>query len=92
MAKTRHIQHRMSERSISNAMLKLTRQFGVSKGNKQILNRKGCDAALKALEQLKKDLLRARKRDGLVLVEKDDMLITTYSLSSYSRNKAQAHH
>ena len=90
MAKTRHIQKRMAKRSIREAMLKMVETFGVSDGDKRVLNRKGCDAALAELEDMKKKLVKMRERGGLVLVEDDGVKITTYALDSYSRNQIGA--
>jgi hypothetical protein len=39
------------------------------------------------LDKLRKSLLRAEQRGGLVLVEDSDVQITAYSLDSYKRNK-----
>ena len=88
MTKTRHIQKRMAQRTIKIEMLKLVGLFGVIDGDKRILNRKGCDAALAELEQVKKDLIKARERGGFVVVNVDDVLITAYALDSYKRIKA----
>ena len=88
MAKTRHIQKRMSQRGIKESMVELVKAFGVDQGDKSILNRKGCDAVLNELEQMKKDILKIRERGGLVLIENGEILITTYALNSYSRKLA----
>jgi len=86
MAKTRHIQQRMSHRGIKQAMVDLVLNFGKSKGDKVILNRKGIDAFLLELEKMKKNALKARNKGGLVVVNVDDCLLTTYSLDSYKRD------
>lgn len=88
MAKTRHIQKRLSQRAIKEEMLEVIDKFGAQSGDKTILNRKACDAALTELECLKKNLLKARERGGFVLVNVDDALITAYGLDSYKRTKA----
>ena len=88
MANTRHIQKRMSQRSITNEMLGVVQQFGVVDGDKILINRKGIDKSLRQLETIKKHLINARSRGGFVLVKVDNTLITTYSLDSYKRMKA----
>ena len=88
MAKTRHIQKRMSQRRIKAEMLNIVEQFGVIDGVKVTLNKKAIDAALEELERLKSDLMKARKQGGFVLVQLGGDLITTYSLDSYKRLKA----
>ena len=92
MSKTRHIQKRMAKRSIREAMLKMVETFGVHDGDKQVLNRKGCDAALAELEDVKKNLVKMRERGGLVLVDDGGVKITTYALDSYSRNQVSSQH
>ena len=87
MAKTRHIQQRMSQRCIGQELIDLICQFGESIGDKRILNRKACQVAMNELDKLRKSLLRAEQRGGLVLVEDRDVQITAYSLDSYKRNK-----
>jgi hypothetical protein len=85
MSKTRHIQQRMSKRGIQQSMVDLTMDYGESKGDKVILNRKGIDCLLKEIAKLKKCALGLRKKGGLVVVYVGNTLITTYSLNSYSR-------
>ena len=87
MSKTRHIQKRMAKRNIRETMLKMVGTFGVPDGDKRVLNRKGCDAALAELEDVKKNLVKMRERGGMVLVEVGGVKITTYALDSYSRNQ-----
>jgi len=85
MSNTRHIQQRMSQRGIKQSMLDIVLDFGVSQGDKIILNRKGLDKVLKEIEILKKNALKMREKGGLVVVNINDALLTTYSLNSYKR-------
>ena len=85
MSKTLHIQQRMSQRGIHEEMVKMALNFGKYHGDKIILNRKGIDAFLRELEQMKKKALKIRERGGLVVIEVNNHLITTYSLNSYKR-------
>ncbi|PWQ93099.1 hypothetical protein [Leucothrix arctica] len=87
MAKTRHIEKRMSQRGIQQEMLNIVKQFGVDEGDKVTLNRKGLDCALLELKQLSIVMERMQKRGGIVLVASNDSEITTYDLDSYSRNR-----
>jgi hypothetical protein len=87
MAKTRHIQQRMSQRGIKQSTLDLVGRFGVWAGDKQILNRKACKAALKELNRVRKQLIKAQERGGYVLVEAGGQEITAYALNSYSNKK-----
>ncbi|MCT6701377.1 hypothetical protein [Rheinheimera sp. 4Y26] len=92
MAHTRHIQKRMSQRGITTGLVNLVSQFGVEHGDKLILNKKNTEALLKALENMKKDLLDIHKKGGIVVVECGDTLITTYALDSFSRKKVGGKH
>ena len=87
MAKTRHIQQRMSQRGISGEMLDLVAQFGSWQGDKCILNRKGCRNALGALDSLRKRLVRMEEKGGLVLVHEGGVDITAYRVDSYTRGR-----
>ena len=84
MAKTRHIHKRMSQRGITDRMLKIVSKFGMKQGDKRILDRKNLDSLLKNMDALRKDLVRLRDKGGLVGIETDDTQITTYNLNSYS--------
>ena len=86
MAKTRHIQGRMSQRGIHDSMLELVRQFGVDQGDKCILNKKGCNAVLRELDRMRKDLIKMQEKGGVVLVGDGATEITTYRLDSYTRH------
>lgn len=86
MAKTRHIQQRMSQRGIQEEMLDLVRQFGVYQGDRCILNKKGCSAVLQELDRVRKDLIKLQEKGGAVLVSDDGTDITTYRLGSYTRH------
>lgn len=92
MGKTRHIQKRMSQRSITERALALVRSFGVRDGDRLVLNRQACDAVNHELEILQQTIRKARARGGFVLVESGDVLITTYALDSYSRTAANDDH
>lgn len=85
MSKTRHIQQRMSQRGIQQSMVDMTLEYGHSQGDKVILNRKGIDSILKELEKLKQCALKLRQKGGLVVIDYQDTLISTYALNSFKR-------
>lgn len=88
MAKTRHMEKRMSQRGITGSMLDVVLRFGVSQGDRIHFGRKAADAALKELDELRKQLLKVRDKGGLVVVEEGGMFLTTYRLDSFSMKKA----
>lgn len=85
MSKTRHIQQRMSQRSIRKEMLELVKIFGVDSGDKTILNKRGIDLALKELREISKTMHKMRSRGGMVLVETGEFEITSYAIDSFQR-------
>ncbi len=83
MAKTKHMHQRMCQRGIDEQLVRLVQQFGISRDSsgalKTILSLKGIDKSLAQLDKLRKNLLRARDKGGVVLVESTDRAqITTY--------------
>lgn len=91
MAKTRHIQQRMSQRGIQQAMLDLVKQFGIDNGDKTILNRKALRVAISECKKAEKLMQKMESRGGLVLVEQGVAEITAYALNSYEGAKAHSH-
>lgn len=91
MAKTKHIQKRMSQRGIKSEMLDIVAKYGAWNGDKCILTRKACMDLLTELADLKKKIAKASERGGYVLVEQNGVQITTYAVDSYSRNKSRLH-
>lgn len=85
MARTRHINRRMSQRGILSEVVDLVSRFGVRKGDQLILNRKGCLEVRSTLERLKKAVAEIEEKGGYVLVDCDGVQITTYRLDSYVR-------
>ncbi len=89
MAKTRHLQQRMSQRSIQQEWLDLVKRFGMDDGDKVVLNQRGIDCALDTMKKLATQLQKMRTRGGLVLVQEGDDEITTYSINSFQFNTKQ---
>jgi len=84
MAKTRHIQARMSQRGIEQKLLAMTLDFGVEHENgRVILNRQGLASLMQELRDLHQAAERAVIKGGLVIVRSGDTLITAYRLDSY---------
>lgn len=87
MARTRHIQMRMSERCINAQMLDIVEKFGVDDGDKVFLNRKAIDSALSELKKIAKNMEKMSQRGGVVLVKSGDTDITTYPLDSFNKKR-----
>lgn len=85
MSKTKHFSTRMNQRAIQQALVDLTLEFGTEHGDQVILNRKALEDLLCHIEKLKSTAERARQKGGIVVVEENGKLITTFSLDSYRR-------
>ena len=85
VSKTRHIQQRMNQRGIRSEVLGVVEQFGSWQGDKCILNKKACNDVLSELERVRRNLIRAQDKGGIVLVEANGAHITAYSLDSFKR-------
>ena len=89
MAKTRHIATRMNQRGIENQLIELATQFGITQARgpiaKKVLGKKGVDACLKELDQLRSKFVKLRDKGGIVVVQDIDesTAITTYRLDSF---------
>ena len=84
MAKTRHIQQRMNQRSIQQGWLDLVKAFGIDDGDRIVLNRNGIDCALEKMKKMAAELQKMRSRGGIVLVLDGNTEITTYTLNSHN--------
>ena len=84
MARTRHLQQRMSQRSIQQEWLDLIKRFGTDDGDKVVLNQRGIDCALTTMKKLATQLQKMRTRGGIILVQEGEEEITTYTINSYS--------
>lgn len=90
MAKTRHMQVRMSQRGIRQELITLTQRFGEPVQDKIVLSRKGIQTLLEELRELQRVAMRALDKGGVVVIESGETLITTYNLDSHDRRKAHA--
>ena len=79
MAKTRHFQARMSQRGIRQDLVDLTLRFGEDDQDRRVLGAKALQQMLDELRSLERQVLRALGKGGIVVVEADGMLITTYT-------------
>ena len=69
----------MNQRGISSKMIDLVLEYGVSKKDKIILDKKNLSKVLKEIDSYRKDILKIMDKNGLVVVAVDDCLITTYN-------------
>ena len=82
---TKHIQGRMSQRAIKGELVELVQRFGELDGDKVVLTKNALLTLLDENGDLKKSAQEALKKGGIVVVQSQDILITTYRLDSYKR-------
>lgn len=74
--KTKHIEKRMSQRGISQAMLDLVLRYGEEgRAGRVFLNRKSVAQVLRDY----RDLMRILDKGGVEVVVEGDSLVTTYN-------------
>ena len=77
---TGHLRSRMSQRGINKKMVEIVFQFGKEKGDKIILNKKDAMKNCKEMQTTLKYLKKIIDKGGLVIVAKDNAIITSYRL------------
>lgn len=82
MKHTKHFDHRSQRRGISADLIELVEHYGLRDGEKLILQPKNISHAIRDLDTFRKRLIRAIDKGGIVLVEKENNLITTYPLGN----------
>jgi hypothetical protein len=87
MTMTRHAHKRMGQRGITLRLINVVREHGVQRGDKLLLGRQNIDDLVQDLDKLRKDLLKVRDKGGIVVVESNETVITTYRLDSYNRQR-----
>jgi hypothetical protein len=87
---TKHIQARMSQRGIPGELIGLVRQYGRDDHDRLVLNRKELRGLLSEVRGLERLVLKALDKGGVVVVEADGVLITTYNAESFDSRRAYA--
>ncbi len=85
MAKTKHYAARISQRGIREATVELAQRHGMPHGDKMVLGRKQIRALLEELDRERRELIRAHDKGGVIVVERDGVLITAYDFDSVKR-------
>ncbi len=80
MSKTKHIRTRMSQRGISDYILDIAIKFGFRSGDKVYLPKKSAEFLIASLRNEIKKIERIKNKDGIVLIEQNDVKITTYGM------------
>lgn len=87
---TRHMQARMSQRGIPGDLVDLVRQYGRDEQDTVVLDRNGLRELLDSVRSLQRVVLKALDKGGVVVVEADGALITTYNRDNFDRRRNHA--
>jgi hypothetical protein len=85
---TKHLQARMSQRGITGELVSLVRQYGRDDQDRLILNRRDLHDLLDGVRNLQRVVLKALDKGGVVVVEADGAVITTYNVESFDARRA----
>jgi hypothetical protein len=80
---TKHMQARMSQRGIPGELVDLVQRHGRDEWGRIILNKKALRNLLDDVRNLQRVVLKALDKGGVVVVEDDGALITTYNVDSF---------
>ena len=69
MPKTKHFISRIQQRGILQSTIEVAQRYGLLKVTRLFLAKKQIDAAIKTLDQERRDLLKARDQGGVIAVE-----------------------
>jgi hypothetical protein len=85
---TKHMQARMSQRGIPGELVDLVRQYGRDDRDRLVLNRKDLHGLLGKVRDLERVVMKALDKGGVVVVEADGALLTTYNADSFDARRA----
>ena len=88
MAKTKHFKARMSQRGIRQDLVDLTLRFGEDDQDRRILGEKALQRVLDELRMIERQVLKALDKGGIVVVEANGALITTYNAAASGGRRA----
>jgi Domain of unknown function (DUF4258) len=91
MTHTRHMMTRMNHRGIPQDLVDLALEHGEVLQDKYVLGRKTLERLLTEIRDRERTIIRALDKGGVVVVESDNRLITTYTKGSYDRRRARAY-
>ncbi|CAN2536303.1 hypothetical+protein [Methylocapsa aurea] len=87
MPKTTHFQQRMSQRGVTMELVELVRDFGEIDQDKRVLGRRELQELISSLRDIERKALKALDKGGLVVVEADGRLITTYARNGFRSSR-----
>ena len=86
MQLTQHVRQRMSQRGVSRAMVDLVLDHGrVEQNDRYVLDRRDASRRLEAMQQEIRLLKKVVDKGGVVVVAKEDALVTTFNCATALR-------
>lgn len=85
MKLSKHARIRMGQRGIPGGMIELARKHGRIEGDQWVLDRREARAALDGLMAERAALLKVLDKGGVVVVEEDNVVVTTYNITERRR-------
>ncbi len=82
MEPTQHLGKRMAQRGISRSLVDLAMELGTPENDKVVLGKKELRERLEVLDSERRLLMKALDKGGVVVVEDNGKLITTYRCES----------
>ena len=82
MQVTQHAQKRMTKRGFTKDMIDFTLDFGETKGDRWVLNRKMIEQSIGDLERKLRTAKKLRDKGGIVVVAEGESLLTAYDFDS----------
>lgn len=79
---------RMSQRGIPGELVDLVQRHGRDERGKTVLNKRDLRGLLDDVRSLQRVVMKALDKGGLVVVESDGALITTYNIDSFDPERA----
>ena len=84
---THHFEQRMNQRGMTRDLIDLALEYGEIDQDRHVLDRKRLQRLLDQHRRMERTILRAMDKGGVVVVEDNGSLITTYTAESYDRRK-----
>ena len=89
MCRTRHMQHRMSQRRITSEIVKMAGMFGICNNDRITLTGKNCEYLSEVPAKFKRTLDKMAQKGGCTVVNRGRSLLTAFRVDSFNRNLAE---
>ena len=90
MAKSRHFCNRIQQRGVHQSTVDLAITYGIKKGDKFILGKKQLKNLLSELDEIRKKVIKSLDQGGIIAIQNDGCLITTYRVNSFNQKLSKS--